>query len=239
MTKKPITSRRGVVIRRGQHVSQLNLAQSAYESLRDAIQGGAISPGQRIREKELSDWLKVSRTPVREALRRLQSEGMIEARGGGLAVVSLDMRAVTELYDLRETLEGTAASLAARHADPTEIALLHAMIEAQRASPHDARALIVHNRNFHEQIYRAAHNRFLLRTLIGLRDAQVLLGTTTLAQPERADHALSEHAEILAAIEARNSAAAEEAARRHIRAGYKERVRAMTAEVREAAQAET
>lgn len=234
MKKKPALKRAG-----DQATGQAphrNLAQAAYSSLRDAIQDGVLIPGQRIREKDLSDWLKVSRTPVREALRHLQSEGMIEPKAGGLAVVSLDLRAVTELYDLRESLEGTAAALAARHADPTEIALLQSMIEAKRAWPGDAAAQANYNRNFHDQLYRAAHNRFLRKALVGLRDSMVLLGQTTLAAPERADAAWAEHEIIVAAIAAHDSARAEAAARSHIRAGYQERVRAMAVGMRETAQ---
>lgn len=215
---------------------QRSLGEAAYCTLRDAIQDGVLKPGQRIREIDISDWLKVSRTPVREALRHLQSEGMIEPKAGGLAVVSLDLRAIAELYDIRESLEGTAAALAARHADPTEIALLQSMIEAHRQWPSDARAQAHHNKSFHEQLYRAAHNRFLLKSLQGLRDSMVLLGPTTLALPARADAAWAEHAEIVAAIAAQEPVRAEAAAHSHIRAGYKERVRAMAESMRETAQ---
>src|SRR4051794_25333599 len=102
-----------------------DLAERAYVAIRDAIQDGVLPPGQRIVETVLSQRLAVSRTRVREALRRLESEGMLEpTRGGGLAVKLLDLRAVAELYDMRQSLEGTAAALAARHADTTEISLL-------------------------------------------------------------------------------------------------------------------
>lgn len=214
---------------------QGSLAEGAYCALRDAIQDGVLKPGQRIREIDLCDWLKMSRTPVREALRHLQSEGMIEAKAGGLAVVSLDLRAVSELYDLRESLEGTAAALAARYADPIEITLLQSMIEARREWPKDPGEQARRNKTFHEQLYRAAHNRFLLKSLQGLRYSMVLLGPTTLALPARADAAWEEHKEIVVAIAAHDPARAEAAARSHIRAGYKERVRAMAEGMHETA----
>lgn len=206
---------------------QRSLAQAAYDALRAAIQNGRLAPGQRIVEADIGQGLKVSRTPVREALRQLQSEGMIEPKAGGLAVVSLDLRAISELYAIRETLEGAAAALAARHADPTEIAMLQSMIAAHRESTADARAQAHHNHVFHEQLYHAAHNRFLLKSTQTLRDSLVLLGPTTLALPARAT-AWAEHEEIVAAIATHDPVAAEAAARRHIRAGYEERVRAMT-----------
>ena len=94
------------------------LAEQAYRAIRNAIQEGQLEAGQRVLELELCAWLKVSRTPIREAMRRLQSDGMlVHAPGGGLSVAQHDLRAVAELYDVRERLEGTAAALAARFAD--------------------------------------------------------------------------------------------------------------------------
>lgn len=226
------TTRRGE--KATEKTSQRSLAEVAYGALREAIQDGTLQPGARIREAEISDWLEVSRTPVREALRRLQSDGMIEPNAGGLAVVSLDLRAVSELYDIREALEGTAAALAARQADATEVAMLQSLITGHRESTEDPRAEAHYNKRFHEQLYRAAHNRFLLKSLQALRDSMVLLGATTLAQPARVRLAWDEHDEIVAAIASRDPARAEAAARRHIRAGYEERVRAMTKEMLEA-----
>jgi DNA-binding GntR family transcriptional regulator len=215
---------------------QRTLAEVAYNALRDAIQDGVLKPGQRIREIDISDWLNVSRTPVREALRHLQAEGMIEPKAGGLAVVSLDLRAVAELYDIRGSLEGTAAALAAVHADPTEIALLESVIESHRHWPSDARSQSQHNKTFHAHLWRAAHNRFLLKAVQGLLDSQALLGATTLALPARAEAAWAEHAAIVAAIAAHDPVRAEQAARNHIRAGYRERVRSMAEGVRDPVQ---
>ena len=210
-----------------------NLTDVVYDALHEAVQEGTLKPGQRVRETEIGDWLKVSRTPVREAMRRLQSEGIIEPKEGGLAVTSFDMRAVAELYDVRQTLEGTAAALAAQCADSTELALLQSMLDAQRQCPTDARAQARLNKNFHKQLYQAAHNRFLLKALQVLRDSLVLLGPTTLMIPERIAAAIAEHSEIIAAIVAQDAPRAEAAARDHIRAGYEARVRAMAEQLQE------
>jgi len=210
-----------------EQTARRNLTDVVYDALHRAVQEGTVKPGQRVRETEIGDWLKVSRTPVREALRRLQSEGIIEPKEGGLAVTSFDMRAVAELYDVRQTLEGAAAALAARCADSTELALLQSMLDAQRQCPTDARAQARLNKKFHEQLYQAAHNRFLLKALQVLRDSLVLLGPTTLMTPERIAAAIAEHSEIVAAIVAHDAPRAEATARDHIRAGYEARVRAM------------
>jgi DNA-binding GntR family transcriptional regulator len=201
------------------------LAERAYAAIRDAIQDNTHGSGQRIPELELCGWLKMSRTPVREALRRLQSEGMLEhGQGGGLSVARLDLRAVTELYDLRESLEGTAASLAARGADATEIRILQATLEAHRKLPDDPRLHARENTLFHQQIYRAAHNRFLLKSLQSLHDSVALLGRTTFAAPGRIPEATEEHQAIVDAIARHDEAQAEAHARRHVRHGYELRI---------------
>jgi DNA-binding GntR family transcriptional regulator len=209
----------------------------AYNMLHEAIREGTIEPGQRIMEVELSSWLRMSRTPVREAMRRLQAEGMVDhAPGGGMAVVLYDLRAIGEFYATRESLEGTAAALAAKNADDTEIRILSARLDAMRALPLDARMHARENQAFHEQIYHAAHNRFLLKSLRTLLNFTPLLGRTTYNAPGRVANALAEHAEIVEAIRARDPSRAEEAARRHIRHSHESRVLVVSEDVRSASQ---
>jgi DNA-binding GntR family transcriptional regulator len=204
------------------------LAEHAYRAIRNAIQEGRLEAGQRVLELELCARLKVSRTPIREALRRLQSDGMlVHAPGGGLSVAQHDLRAVAELYDLRERLEGTAAALSARFADETEIRMLQAIVDMERQLPDDPKVHARENIIFHEHIYRAAHNRFLLKSLQDLHDSVVLLGRTTFAAPGRIAEALGEHQAIVAAIARRDEAEAEALSRRHVRRGYELRLNAM------------
>lgn len=204
------------------------LAEHAYRAIRTAIQEGRLEAGQRVLELELCARLKVSRTPIREALRRLQSDGMlVHAPGGGLSVAQHDLRAIAELYDLRERLEGTAAALSARFADETEIRMLQAIVDTERQLPDDPKVHARENIIFHEHIYRAAHNRFLLKSLQDLHDSVVLLGRTTFAAPGRIAEALGEHQAIVAAIARRDEAEAEALARRHVRRGYELRLNAM------------
>jgi DNA-binding GntR family transcriptional regulator len=211
-------------------------SQWAYERLHEAVREGAIEPGQRIMEVELSGWLGVSRTPVREAMRRMQAEGLLEpAAGGGLAVVVYGPRAIAEFYAVRESLEGTAAALAARNADATELGMLSALMEAMRALPEDPRVHARENEALHEHIYQAAHNRFLLKSLRTLLNFVPLLGRTTYHDPGRIDRALAEHQEIAAAILARDPDRAEEAARAHIRSALESRMRVVAEDVRTAA----
>jgi DNA-binding GntR family transcriptional regulator len=198
----------------------------AYHRLRDAIHEGSLKPGQRVMEVELAQWLNVSRTPVRDAIRRLEAEGMLahEPRGG-LVVASLDRQAVMELYAMREVLEGTAARLCARHASDMEVIELLDLVKAEQDLQGDAEALLRHNRRFHEAVHRGAHNRYLEKSLAAVNDSMVLLGKPLMLLPHRAEAALTEHAELVRCIERRDADAAEQAARRHVRAAQRERLK--------------
>src|SRR5215475_1456541 len=100
-------------------------ADFVFETLRDAIWDGRIPRGVRVREEEIARNLGVSRTPVREALQRLQQRGLLMVGAGrGLVVAELSHHQVLELYGMREILEGSAARFAAQHANETEVAIL-------------------------------------------------------------------------------------------------------------------
>ncbi|MHA1599659.1 MAG: GntR family transcriptional regulator, partial [Alphaproteobacteria bacterium] len=195
------------------------------ERIREAIQAGRYQPGERIRETEVAEWLEVSRTPVREALRRLESEGLVTFMSWrGVVVADLDRQQVSELYAMREVLEGAAARLAARHIGGAEIDLLEVLLARADARREDSGALAAINRQFHETIYAAAHNRYLTQTLEQLRNALALLRGTTFAVPGRAATAAAEHVAILKAIRDRDPDAAEAAARAHIAAAQRARL---------------
>jgi DNA-binding GntR family transcriptional regulator len=200
--------------------------QHAYRALREAIRSGELKPGQRVMEVEVADWLQVSRTPVRDAIRRLESEGMMEHEPRhGLVVARLDRQAVMELYVMREMLESTAAQLCARHAADMEVQELLDLVERERTLQGDYEALARHNRQFHEAVHRGAHNRYLEKSLITVSDTIGLFGESQMRLPHRAEQALAEHSEIAQAIQRRDADAAAEAARRHVRAAQRERLK--------------
>ena len=138
---------------------------------------------------------------------------------------------------MRESLEGTAAALAARNADATELGILRAIMDGMQALPDDPRAHARENQAFHDHIHRAAHNRFLLKSLRALLNFVPLLGRTTYHAPGRVASALAEHQAIVAAILARDAARAEEAARLHIRNALESRMLVVTEDVRAASSA--
>lgn len=201
-------------------------SEHVYRRLRDAIRQGEFKSGQRVMEIEVAAWLNVSRTPVRDAMRRLEAEGMLEhAPRNGLVVARLDRQAVMELYIMRETLEGIAARLCARHASDMEVLDLADFIERERKTRGDPEAVARHNRRFHEAIHRGAHNRYLEKSLAAVNDSMWLLGKPLMLLPHRAQAALQEHARIVEAIRRRDPDAAEEAARQHVRAAQRERLK--------------
>lgn len=117
------------------------------------------------------------------------------------------------------------AHLAARHASDVEIGTLRQIADRDRQVADDPVRLAQNNRLFHETLYRSAHNRYLLKTLHSLRESMALLGQTTLGLAGRSETAIEEHEAIISAIERRDPQAAEEAARAHIRAAFRSRLR--------------
>ncbi len=197
-----------------------------YGLLLDAVDRGELAPGTRLIETELARRFGVSRTPVREALNRLESHGVVarDARRG-VVVAALDYDQLGELYDVREVVEGLAARLAARRASPAEIAVLREMVEEDRARAADDVGLAQSNKRFHRQLHRASHNRYLVDMLQGMRRSLVLLSGTTLSVPARRSASVDEHDAIVRALEARDEDAAEAATRTHIANAFTTRLR--------------
>ncbi|MBI3043789.1 MAG: GntR family transcriptional regulator [Betaproteobacteria bacterium] len=223
-----------------------SLQEVAYTRLRDAIRDGMLEPNARLRETEIASWLKMSRTPVRDALRRLTVEGLLAPKENrGVVVAALDYQAVSELYSMREALDGTAAAMAARRVSPAEVAALQDIIQAETLTK-SPRLLQQINRRFHKALYQSAHNRFLLRSASTIDDVLFLLDqatyeaafrTTTLSNPDRPETAHREHVRIVKAIEEGDEHLAEEAARAHVRSAHRERLRVMHEAVRHATEA--
>ncbi len=192
-------------------------SQSAYSRLLAEIVSGGLQPGDRLVETELAERLKISRTPVREAIRLLEADGLVvHVPRLGATVRSLNQSELMELYEVRAVLEGAAASMAARSASDIEIAELEAInTELAGKAGQDAAAVGL-NRQFHRLLLEAARNRFLARSMDTLSKTLMILGPTTLGKAERVDAAVGEHTAIIAALKARDAAAAEAAMRKHI-----------------------
>ncbi len=202
---------------------------AAYARLLTELREGRLNPGDRLRETELADRLGMSRTPVREAIRQLEADGIVtHVPRQGATIRTLDYAEVMELYEMRAVLEGTAARLAARAASDIEIEELIDMNQ-QMAQLGNAPEAFVLNRQFHAALLDAAKNRFLARSIHTLQKALMILGPTTLTEPDRAAKAVEEHFGVLDAIRAREGALAEAAMRAHLEAAQRVRVRALRA----------
>jgi DNA-binding GntR family transcriptional regulator len=200
-------------------------ATSAYDLLLDEIEKGGLPSGTRLREADLAERFQISRTPVREALKRLETQGLVvHEPHHGAVVATLDYAETAELYLMREVLEGTAARLAAIHATATEREILREMVARDRLLVEQPGRLAQTNRQFHQQIRNAARNRFLGRMLENMRLSLALLAGTTLGAPQRGARSVEEHAAIVDLIAAHDADGAEEAARRHIRNAFRTRI---------------
>ena len=207
--------------------TELPQGQAAYRRLLDDIRSGALHPGARLRETDLADRLGISRTPVREAIRQLEADGLVaHLPRQGATIRSLEHAEVVELYEMRAVLEGTAARLAARAASDMELAELVALNTDLSAAPAGPPAREV-NRQFHRMLLDAARNRFLVKSMSALQKTLLILGPTTLADPSRATAAVEEHSAVLTALQARDGAKAEAAMRAHVDASLAARLRGM------------
>lgn len=191
-------------------------AEFVYCELKQAIADGIYLPGKPVRETEVAARLGVSRTPVREAFRRLQTDGILEfTPWRGVIVAELNEQQILELYCMRKVLEGTAAALAATNASPDQIDELDTIMR-KADGENDPEALADLNREFHQALFDAANNRYLLHAISALRNPMALLSKTTYSVQNRPESAQNEHRQIIDAIKRRDAEAAEKLGYGHI-----------------------
>ena len=194
--------------------------KDAYSLILEAIDVGVYKPGDRLVESDLADRFGVSRTPIREALQRLETQSLLTRDGRSLIVSSLDHSQMAELYIVRAELEGLAANLAAKHATSEEIKVLQDMVDSDRKIISDPSSLARSNRRFHKQIHLASHNRFLIKQLDLVHRSMALMATTSLAADGRGAVAVEEHQAIVTAIADGDSKKASEKLRNHISVAF-------------------
>lgn len=214
--------------------SDTSQGHDAYARLLAEVRSGHLSPGDRLTETDLAARLGISRTPVREAIRQLEADGLVtHTPRVGAKIRKLDYAEITELYETRAVLEGTAARFAARAAYPSEIAELEAINADMASQATDTSAIYQANRQFHSVLLDAARNRFLTQSVQAVQKTLLILGRSTLEEGERADAAIAEHAAILAALKAHDGDAAEAAMRAHIEGAHRARLRQLRTEAPE------
>ncbi len=198
---------------------QGSTADVVYRVLRHGIVHGDLAPGERLRSDALASELQVSRTPVREALRKLEAEGLAAHAGARLIVRAFTEQDLTELFYVREALEGMAARLAAENATAAEIEDIRALLDDMDAVQKrgDVDALRALTGEFHQMVSRASHNSRLAQSLRSLLDHVRQVQSSTLYAEGRPAEALKEHRSLLAAIAAGDGDRAERLAREHRR----------------------
>lgn len=194
--------------------SRHSAARAATDRLRDAILQGDFEPGQHLAEVDLADRLHMSRTPVREALRALAAEGLVELRAGrGAVVVDLRDESVEALFDLRIRVEGMAAARAARRIGDAQLERLQGfadrildIVTATDASPDadDLAEIYELNALFHGLIIDASGSRAATRTFRELIHMVVLMRTYQAFDGAAMSRSAAHHVELLAAFRARD-----------------------------------
>jgi DNA-binding GntR family transcriptional regulator len=205
--------------------------KDAYTLILEAIDMGIYKPGDRLVESDLAEQFGMSRTPIREALQRLETQSLLTRDGRSLIVASLDHNQLAELYVVRAQLEALAANLAARHATDEEVRVLRDMVEDDRKLMNDPQAMARANRRFHKQIHLASHNRFLVQQLDLVHRSMALMATTSLAAAGRPEDAIKEHDKIVSAIESRDAETAGGALKAHISKAFVTRLKLDSGEV--------
>lgn len=200
-----------------EQTGQAGLSDDLFEYLKDQIAIGNLEPGERLVEEQIAQATSMSRTPVREALRRLKAAGLVDNRGRSFVVISLSSAEQREVWAVLEYLSGMAARLAAAQRNEVDLAGLRMIVEHGReaAEADDQSMVIGLNRKFHDLINQASGNRTLAELIANLT-LRVERGTD-FAQARRRLAAQEEHEAILVAIEAQDGDAAEKAVHTHLR----------------------
>lgn len=203
-----------------QRVSGVSSADAVHAALQEAVVSGRVTPGTRLTEEDLARAFNVSRTPVREALSRLEAEHVIRRGDRGMLVVAEVTAAdIIETDAVRQAIDGLAARLASEVARPRDVDQLRwlnaelARVASEGRSPQEVSAT---NLRFHEAVCTMGGNRLLLTMMQALHARVSRFHGTTFTVPGRSAEAVAEHTLIIDAIEARDADAAESAARDHI-----------------------
>lgn len=194
------------------------LREQAVQVMRQAIVRGEFAPGSRMKEKDLEDYLGVSRTVVRETLRQLESERLIELRpGSGPVVTRLTREEARQLYEVRAALEATAARLAAMNGTPEQKRALRAAFESIKDSgTGDIHDLVDDKNTFYRAMIEASGNSIIGEQLSGVQARISQLRTVTLAEAGREQAMRQELDRVVTAIEQGDQSAAYEFSLVHV-----------------------
>ncbi len=195
------------------------LREVVCETLRDAIRKGKLKPGERLMEIQLAEDLGVSRTPVREAIRKLELEGyVIMMPRRGTYVANLSIRDVNEVFEIRTSLDSLASGLAAERITEEELERLQRLLVAIGGyiEENDMDKIVECDTEFHDLLYQASRNSRLVGIIFNLREQLTRFRSTSMAFPGRLKATLEEHRRIVEAIAQGDVAEARAAAEYHM-----------------------
>ncbi len=194
------------------------LYHKAYEEIKAAILTGRISPGSKISESTFADQLKISRTPLRDALRQLKKDGLLTTENGVTKVMELNQQDYEDLYDCRIQLEKRAVELTINRMTENQIKAISLSIKnaEQALFQGDYMKTLTYNTQFHKELTSPCPNRRLLRLLDQIRSLLLLYRANSLQFSEHNIEIFSEHRMILEAVKRRDAAKAVEAIEAHL-----------------------
>lgn len=204
------------------------MASNVYDQIRADIVSGDLAPGTALVELTMADRYGTSRTPIREALRRLEQDGLVERADRGMRVRMRSSEEILEIYDVRISLETTAARWAAERRTELDLARLHRSYERMtEIDPKDHAGRAETNQRFHETVWMASHNGTLIDMLRHL-NAHLARYPISEMTGDRWSDALEEHHRLIEAIERRDVAQAAKIAEAHVVASREVRLRMAT-----------
>lgn len=195
------------------------LREIVFEAIREAIINRTLKPGERLMEIQLAEEMGVSRTPVREAIRKLELEGfLVMIPRKGAYVAGLSMKDIADVFEIRAALEGLAAGLAAERITEEELEELERLLVkiGECILSNDLNAVIEQDTEFHDVLFKATRNERLVQIVSNLREQIQRYRTASLSSPGRMKLALEEHKQIVEALSERDVEKAQRLAREHI-----------------------
>lgn len=196
-----------------------NIRDSVFLTLRNAILEGKLQPGERLVERDIAEKLGISRTPVRESIRKLELERLVtHIPRKGVVVTGFSKADVMEIMEIRKALEGLICGIAATRIKPKDLERLEAMlkqIQDEHAKGNQKKVNQLHDR-FHEIIYRAAESPRVYELLNNMREYINRFAQIGYTKPGRTEEALIEHDQMVHALRNHDTREAEEASKRHV-----------------------
>ena len=214
----------------------VSLADQVFDRLESDILSGVYKRGEILTELKLCEALGVSRTPVREAMKRLEQEHIIEDCGKGMRVLSITAEDASTIYEIRTRIEGLAAAECAVNISAEDLNAMHDLVDLQAfyAERGDSDRVKSLDSEFHEMIYRCSGSAVLFDTLSPLHKKVQKFRKAAVEQRSRAEESVAEHRLVYAAIESRNATEAERVMNAHVQSARDRLARSLSkAETRE------